>query len=69
MKWTKKLPTKEGYYWMRNVDSKTHYWHMSRVKRIYANIEGTLFVTLSYMNKSVDEFENFEWSGPIKEPK
>lgn len=70
-KWTKKKPTKPGYYWFRNI-----------TKDVF-NVDPTIIrLSLRYVDDLEMEFpgsdvpvcldhyfENGEWAGPIPEPK
>ena len=56
MKWTKKKPTKEGWYWVRNllVD-----FPFNRVIVLFLSDKKT---------KNIIEYEKCEFKGPIPEP-
>ena len=67
MKWTKKIPTKDGYYWVRH-DTKSNFWSVPRIHKIYSR-EGKSFVLLTSVPAEIQDPNGYEFSGPLKEPK
>lgn len=59
LKWTKELPIKDGYYWIRYKDVI----EIAEIEDGYVNE----FCDINSLN--VKNYRNFEWYGPIEPPK
>lgn len=61
MKWTKKSPTKMGYYWYRDKSCPTQICRAFRGHRgIHLDMAGGTYYT--------ENCQGSEWYGPIPEP-
>ena len=61
MEWTKDKPKKEGWYWRRDVLDPI--WP-DEIVWIISHKNSTLCI-----EETEPEWDNYEWAGPIPEPK
>ena len=67
LKWTKKPPYKEGWYWVKMVFEFSDVKRIVYVQELFGGSTGTLYFTDGDAIFNV-EYANAEWAGPIPEP-
>ena len=65
--WTKALPTKEGWYWIRGVFRDNPY-----IARVKVCVDNTRVIACGFYSDSYTSIESwnsdYEWYGPLEIP-
>lgn len=77
MKWTRQLPIKDGWYWYKDRDVLEHGIAFVRITAnpvadiliAESNLDGGPFLSSAYWLPTETINCNWEWYGPIEEPK